>query len=163
MAAESDNIFDHDQGEKTILMKIFCDTSVLVAASVRSHEHYARAFAVLEQVASKKDRGVIGVHSLAEMYAVLTRLPVIPRIQPGEAAKIVSDNVVRHFQLQPLGAREYAASISSAAENGVIGGAIYDVLLLTAARKAKPDRIYTFNVAEFRRLAPDLHDLIAAP
>lgn len=83
---------------------------------------------------------MIGVHSLAEMYAVLTRLPVIPRIQPGEAA-----------------------SISAAAENGVIGGAIYDVLLLAAARKTKPDRIYTFNVAEFKRLGPDLHDFIAAP
>jgi predicted nucleic acid-binding protein len=144
-------------------MKIFCDTSVLVAAAVRSHEHYTRAFGVVERVASKKDRGVIGVHSLAEMYAVLTRLPVIPRIQPGEAAKIVSDNVVRHFQMQPLTAREYTASVSAAAENGVIGGAIYDVLLLAAARKIKPDRIYTFNVAEFKRLGPDLHDFIAAP
>ena len=144
-------------------MKIFCDTSVLVAAAVRSHEHYSRAFNVVERVASKKDRGVIGVHSLAEMYAVLTRLPVIPRIQPAEAAKIVSDNVVRHFNMQPLSARECVASISAAAEDGAIGGAIYDVLLLTAARKAKPDRIYTFNVAEFRRLAPHLHDFIAAP
>jgi len=106
---------------------------------------------------------VIGVHSLAEMYAVLTRLPVIPRIQPGEAAKIVIDNVARHFHMQPLTVREYAASISAAAENGVIGGAIYDVLLLAAARKTKPDRIYTFNVAEFKRLGPDLHDFIAAP
>jgi predicted nucleic acid-binding protein len=144
-------------------MKIFCDTSVLVAAAVRSHEHYTRAFTVVERVASKKDRGAVSVHSLAEIYAVLTRLPIIPRIQPAEAAKIVGDNVVRHFNTQPLSAREYAASVLLAAENGVIGGAIYDLLLLAAARKAKPDRIYTFNVAEFRRLAPDLHDLIAAP
>jgi predicted nucleic acid-binding protein len=144
-------------------MKIFCDTSVLVAGAVRSHEHYTRAFTVVERVASKKDRGVVSVHSLAEMYAVLTRLPLIPRIQPAEAAKIVSDNVVRHFNMQTLNAREHAASVSAAAENGVIGGAIYDVLLLAAAQKAKPDRIYTFNVAEFRRLAPDLQDLIAAP
>jgi predicted nucleic acid-binding protein len=144
-------------------MKIFCDTSVLVASAVRAHEHYSRAFNVIERIANQKDRGVIGVHSLAEMYAVLTRLPVIPRIQPAEAVKIVSDNIARHFRMQSLGAREYAASVLAAAENGVIGGAIYDVLLLAAARKAKPDRIYTFNVAEFRRLAPDLHDLIAAP
>lgn len=99
-------------------MKIFCDTSVLVAGAVRSHEHYTRAF---------------------------------------------SDNVVRHFNMQTLNALDNAASVSAAAENGVIGGAIYDVLLLAAAQKAKPDRIYTFNVAEFRRLAPDLQDLIAAP
>jgi predicted nucleic acid-binding protein len=81
-------------------MKIFCDTSVLVAGAVRSHEHYTRAFTVVERVASKKDRGVVSVHSLAEMYAVLTRLPLIPRIQPAEAAKIVSDKVVRHFNVQ---------------------------------------------------------------
>jgi predicted nucleic acid-binding protein len=146
-----------------LIMNIFCDTSVLVASALRSHEHYSRAFDVVERVADKKDHGVVALHSLAETYAVLTRLPVIPRIQPDEAAKIVSDNIVRHFHMQQPSARDYLASISAAAANGVIGGAIYDVLLLAAARKLKPDRIYTFNVAEFRRLAPDLHDLIIAP
>jgi predicted nucleic acid-binding protein len=144
-------------------MKIFFDTSVLVASAVRSHEHHSRALNAVERVANKKDRGIIGVHTLAEMYAVLTRLPVSPAIQPSEALRIVSENIVRNFTVQVLSARDYMLALTTAADNGVSGGAIYDVLLLAAAAKAKVARIYTFNVAEFRRLAPQVHDLIASP
>ena len=144
-------------------MKIFFDTSVLVASAVKSHEHHSRALHAVERVANKKDQGIIGVHTLAELYAVLTRLPIRPGIQPGEAAKIVSENVVQYFKLQVLSARDYTNAVLRAAENGIVGGAIYDLLLLAAAQKAKAARIYTFNVVEFRRLAPELHDLIAAP
>lgn len=94
---------------------------------------------------------------------MLTRLPLSPAIQPGDAAKIVRENVVRYFRLQVLSAKDYANAVLRAAENGIVGGAIYDLLLLTAAQQAKPARIYTFNVVEFRRLAPELYDLIAAP
>jgi predicted nucleic acid-binding protein len=144
-------------------MKIFFDTSVLVASAVKAHEHHSRAVHAVERVANKKDQGIINVHTLAELYAVLTRLPISPAIQPGEAAKIVRENVVQYFRLQVLSARDYTNAVLEAAETGMVGGAIYDLLLLAAARKAKAARIYTFNVVEFRRLAPELHDLIAAP
>lgn len=144
-------------------MKIFCDTSVLVAASVQSHEHHARAIAILERVAQGHDEGVIGAHSLAEMYAVLTRLPVTPRIQPDEAAALIEENVVKHFKMLTLSAHEYASLIRHASANGIVGGALYDALLLACAEKAKVARIYTFNVADFKRLAPALDSLITAP
>ncbi len=144
-------------------MKIFFDTSVLVASAVRSHEHHSRALHAVERVANKMDLGVISVHTLGELYAVLTRLPISPAIQPGEAVKIVRENVVQYFRVQVLNARDYTSVVLRAAENGIVGGAIYDLLLLAAAQKAKAARIYTFNVVEFRRLAPELHGLISAP
>ena len=70
-------------------MQVFLDTSVLVAASVASHPHHVQALAVLRRVAQGLDKGFIGVHSIAETYAALTRLPVVPRIHPSEAGRII--------------------------------------------------------------------------
>jgi hypothetical protein len=46
----------------------------------------------------------------------------------------------------------------------LIGGLVFDALHLHCAEKAQCDRIYTFNVKDFRALAPDaLVAKIAAP
>jgi predicted nucleic acid-binding protein len=144
-------------------MVVFFDTSVLVAAAVRSHEHHAGAFAAVQRAVSGKDRGCVAAHGLAELYAVLTRLPVSPRIRPDEAARIVTGNVLRALHVEALGARDYGAVVEAAARDGVSGGAIYDAILLACAEKSKVDRIYTFNVGDFRRLAPHLSRAIMAP
>ena len=89
-------------------MQVFFDTSVLVAASVGSHPHHAQALAALRRVADGQDRGFIGVHSIAEAYAALTRLPVAPRIHPSQAGRIIRDNVLKHFELVAAGARTRA-------------------------------------------------------
>jgi predicted nucleic acid-binding protein len=57
-------------------VKVFFDTSVLVAASEESHPHYRRAWPALRRVAGGKDLGFMSIHSIAELYAALTRLPV---------------------------------------------------------------------------------------
>jgi predicted nucleic acid-binding protein len=144
-------------------VKLFFDTSVLVAASVRSHEHHVGAKSAVERVTSGEDDGFLGAHSLAEVYAVLTRLPVAPRIQSGEAAKIVEENLAKTMKVQALGSSDYLNAIRNAASRGISGGAIYDLLLLAAAEKTAAERIYTFNVHEFRKLAPQIADRIMAP
>jgi predicted nucleic acid-binding protein len=63
-------------------MKVFFDTTVLVAASARNHPHYAQAFPAVRRVAAERDRGFISTHSIAEAYAALTRLPVHPAFIP---------------------------------------------------------------------------------
>ena len=40
---------------------------------------------------------------------------------------------------------------------------MYDALLLECARATDAERIYTFNLGDFRRLAPDLAERMAAP
>ena len=82
-------------------MEIFFDTTVLVAASEQSHPHYARAWPALRRVAAGQDKGFMSVHSIAEVYASLTRLPVQPRIHPLEAVRIVTDNILAHFEVVP--------------------------------------------------------------
>ena len=145
-------------------MDIFFDTTVLVAASVQDHPHYNRAWPAFHRVAKKKDKGFISVHSIAEVYATLTRLPVQPRIHSLEARRIVADNIISHFEIIPIGKKDYAEALDAVANGGWIGGKIYDALLLRCATKHRLDRIYTFNLGDFKQLAPPgLHGIICAP
>jgi hypothetical protein len=86
---------------------IFFDTTVLVAASEQSHPHYAQARPALLRVAAGRDKGFMGLHSIAEVHATLTRLPIQPRIHPVEAARIVTDNILPHFEVVSLGKEGY--------------------------------------------------------
>lgn len=145
-------------------MKVFCDTNLLVAAFREDHPQHEAARPVIERVKAGKDAGFVAAHSLAETYAVLTRLPGAAQVAPTVAWQLISENVLKGFTIVTLTAKEYAEAIKTAAENGVEGGKTYDALLLSAAAKSGADRILTFNVRHFQTLAdPDLRSRIAAP
>lgn len=145
-------------------MKVFCDTTVLVAAFLRSHPHHNAARPVVERVKAGQDQGFAASHSLAETYAVLTRLPGGEQVPPGMAWQLISENVVKNFTLVTLSPKEYATTLEQAAADGVEGGQTYDSLLLAAAMKSGADRIYTLNTRHFQTLADDrTRSRIAAP
>jgi predicted nucleic acid-binding protein len=133
---------------------IFFDTTVLVAASVQSHPHYTQAKSALLRVTAGHDKGFMGLHSIAEVFAALTRLPVRPRIHPVEAARIVTENLLPHFELVSISKEDYLEALNTMASGGRIGAKIYDVLLLHCAARCAVERIYTFNLGDFRQLAP---------
>lgn len=136
-------------------MRIFFDTTVLVAASEQSHPHHARALPALRRVVAKQDEGFISAHSIAEVFAVLTRLPVQPRIHPSEALRIITENMLPHFTVVELATAEYLAALEVMKQGSWIGGKIYDALLLACAAKCGAERIYTFNMSDFMALAHD--------
>jgi predicted nucleic acid-binding protein len=143
---------------------VFFDTTVLVAASEHSHPHYTQARPALLRVAAGQDKGYMGQHSIAEVFAALTRLPVQPRIHPVEAARIITDNILPHFEVVPIGKKDYLEALNTMARGGLIGAKIYDVLLLRCASRCAVERIYTFNLGDFRQLAPaGLREKICAP
>ena len=145
-------------------MDIFFDTTVLVAASEQSHPHYSQARAALLRVAAGQDKGFVGLHSIAEVYAGLTRLPVQPRIHPLEAARIVTDNILPHFEVVSLGKEDYLQTLNMMASGGWIGAKIYDALLVCCAARCTVERIYTFNLGDFKQLAPPgLQQKMCAP
>jgi predicted nucleic acid-binding protein len=145
-------------------VKVFFDTSVLVAASEQGHPHYGQALPALRRVTGRKDQGFMSVHSIAEMYAALTRLPVQPRIHPAEAARIITDNILPHFEAVPIGKKDYVEALKLVGNRGWSGAKIYDALLMGCAARCDADRIYTFNFADFQLLAPaKLQEKVCAP
>jgi predicted nucleic acid-binding protein len=142
----------------------FFDSSVLVAASEERHPHYTQARPAMLRVVAGRDRGFISAHSIAEVYAALTRLPVRPRMHPAEAARILTGNILPHFQLVPLAEADYLEALEIVAAGGWPGAKVYDALLLQCAAKCGAQRVYTFNLEDFRQLAPDaLRRKICAP
>lgn len=145
-------------------MKVFLDTSVLISAVIKQHVAHERAFAVLERVQTTRDVGIISAHSLAEMYAVLTKLPSPYRHTPEQALLSIEENVLKHFKIIGLPANEYASLLREAAGTGIQGGMVYDALLLKAAAKAGVEVIYTLNLKHFQAIAPaDLAVKLSSP
>jgi predicted nucleic acid-binding protein len=144
-------------------MKVFFDTNVLVAASEQSHPHHGPAFQALKRVTAGKEDGFMSVHSIAETFAALTRMPVQPRIQPSEAALIISNNIAPNFRMVPIGKKDYLDALRVVADGGWSGAKIYDALILGCAQRSGAERIYTFNISDFRQIAPKLEDRICAP
>jgi predicted nucleic acid-binding protein len=135
-------------------MRVLLDTSVLVAAVVEMHDAHGRAFAALDQVHRCKDEGVVSAHTLAEMYAILTRAPAPLRHSPEQALLSIEENVLKHFKVLALNGSDYTSLIREAAMAGIQGGTIYDAILLKAAAKANVARVYTLNLKHFLAVAP---------
>ena len=137
-------------------MRVFLDTSVLVASVLESHPAHERAFAAVERVSLGLDEGIIGQHSLAEVFAVLTALPRPLRLSPAEAQRCIEENFAAHAVIVGLGPEDYRAVLKDAAQAGWQSGMIYDALLVACARKMAPDRLLTLNRRHFKAIAPDL-------
>jgi predicted nucleic acid-binding protein len=144
-------------------MKLFLDTNVLVASFVTEHEHHARALPLVQAVHDGKAEGFVSAHTLLETHATLTRLPRTPRITAAQSARLIADNVTKHFTVVAFTAREYGDLIVKLGQNNIIGGRVYDFLHLGCAEKSGAERIYTFNVSHFQELGPHLADKITAP
>ena len=144
-------------------MKTFFDTSVLVAAMVESHSMHARALPWLKRAKEREFDWVVSSHSLAELYSVLTTLPVKPKISPGTARRLVRDNVESLAQVVSLTVSDYSRTIARVADAGLIGGIVYDALHARAASKAGIKRFLTFNPDDFRRAWPEGANVIKVP
>ena len=136
-------------------MKAFFDASVLVAAFVPAHPRHERAFERVRQAFSGETRMQVCTHTLAEVYSVLTTLPLSPRISPAAAARIVREDIEARAELQPLEADDYLAVVRSLGDAGLAGGVVYDALVLRAAQLAGAEVVYTFNPKDFLRVWPE--------
>jgi predicted nucleic acid-binding protein len=144
-------------------VRLFFDTSVLVAMAVAHHPHHTAGLTAYRQVLHGKHSGVVSAHGLLETFSTLTRLPLSPMIHPTEAYRYITESVVRHCEIVSLQEKEYLTILESAARAGLRGGIVYDALQLQCAEGARCDRIYTFNLADFVRLAPQLQNKIVRP
>jgi predicted nucleic acid-binding protein len=141
-------------------VKTFLDTSVLVAVFWGDHPDHDRSLALFVKL--RHETGACGIHSLAEVYAVMTALPVRPALSPEQVFLFVGE-IPERLTVIALQPAEYLRAIRELAERRLSSGRIYDALLLACARKTKAETIYTWNVKHFRQLAPDLEHRIRTP
>ncbi len=127
-------------------MKAFFDTSVLVPLFYRDHVHHGPSQELFIQF--NRSTGCCGAHSLAEVYAVLTRMPGKRRIT-GEQAMLFIGNIRDRLSIVALSGDEYANALQASASLGVVGGSVYDAMLAHCALKAKAETIYTWNTSHY--------------
>jgi len=106
---------------------------------------------------------VVAAHTIAESYAVLSSLPIKPRISPLVARKLLLENIESVGKLISLTPAEYLNTINRLAKIGLAGGIIYDALIAKVAQKLRVEKLITINVEDFRRVWPEGEDVIVAP
>jgi predicted nucleic acid-binding protein len=141
-------------------VKAFFDTSVLVAVFYGDHQHHQASLEAF--LAFNKQQAGCGAHSLAEVYATLTRMPGKHRIS-GEQAMLFLGTMRERLTLVSLTSEEYFAGIEKLAGFRVMGGAIYDGLLALCALKARAESIYTWNLKHYQQLGIDVAQRLQTP
>jgi predicted nucleic acid-binding protein len=144
-------------------MKVLFDTNVLIAAMIETHSRHSEAIQWLIKTKEKKVTGVISAHTLAELYSVLTTLPVFPRITPLIAYRLIEHNLFPHFEIIELTREDYQSLIKMLADHDVKGGATYDALIAEAASKVKVDVLLTLNPAHFIKVHPAVIKMVREP
>ena len=94
-------------------------------------------------------------HSLAETYAVLTRLPGPNRLRSGDAIALLEANW-RETPVAHLTAAETWDALRRAERRGVTGGQTYDMLIAACALKADASTIITWNLRHYAAAALEI-------
>lgn len=144
-------------------MKVLFDTSVLVAALIDSHSNHARAFPWLLKAKRGEIERCIGTHTLAELYAILTSLPVQKNVSSIDVWRLIHDSVLSSFEVVQLTKDDYKFVLESLSQNSIRGGTTYDALIAHAAYKANADKLLTLNQSHFKRVYPALANIIEEP
>jgi len=141
-------------------MREFFDTSVLVAAFWGGHPNHEAS--VRRLGAANRKHSACALHTVAEVYAVMTALPVKPPLPPEQVLLFVQE-IRERLVLVTLQEAEYFATLESTAGREFTSGRVYDALLLRCAAKVKAHVIYTWNLRHFQTIAPELASRIRTP
>jgi predicted nucleic acid-binding protein len=132
----------------------------MIAAFWGDHTHHEASLRVLAE--ANRKTSACGIHSLAEVYATMTALPVRPSLAP-EQVFLLLQEITDRFTTVVLDEAEYLQTLRELAAQRFSGGKVYDALLLACARKCRAETIYTLNLKHFRQIAPDLAERIRTP
>jgi len=144
-------------------MKTLFDTSLIVSGIVESHPLHVKCLPWLQRAKTGEVECIVVSHSLAETYAVLTTLPVKPRISPLVAQRLIEANLQAMARIVPLTIADYWNTIQRMTEMGLSGGTVYDALIATVARRLSVDKLLTLNADDFRRVWPEGKQVITTP
>jgi predicted nucleic acid-binding protein len=135
-------------------MKVLMDTSTIVAGVLPTHPQNAAAKAWLMKANARTFDFYISLHTIAELYSVLTRLPVKPPISPTQAHGLIHANILSCAQTVAIDETNYIDLVNHLSQAGFRGGIIYDAIIARAAELAQVDLLVTLNVSHFQRVWP---------
>lgn len=135
-------------------MTVLLDTSVLVSALVPALPQHEKAAPHLEAAAREDIDLFVSTHALAECYSSLTALPLRPQVTPGQAHRLIRENVAARADVVELDAEDYLSALQRMSDLGLRSGAIYDALHVQCAEAASVRELRTLNGRDFRRMPP---------
>ena len=141
-------------------MREFFDSSVLIAAFWGGHAKHSPSIKCLSN--ADKRHSSCSIQSLAEIYAVMSSLPVAPGIPP-EQVMLFVEEVRSRLTLVSLDEKEYFQTFQRCVDRGFTSGRIYDALLLSCAAKSGAQTIFTWDLKHFRATARELAERIRTP
>jgi predicted nucleic acid-binding protein len=131
-------------------VNVFLDTSVLVAGLIDFGPQSAPAHSLLDAVAEKRlGRASTAWQCCLEFYSVSTRLPPEFRLTPADAARLVEQEILARMAVHDLPGQPRRAFVRSLAQDGIVGGRVYDAHIADVARAAAATVIVTDNRKHF--------------
>lgn len=130
------------------MSRYLCDTNCLVAALCAWHQHHERTLSEFDHRMADGQELILAAHSLAETYAVLTRLPPPNRLRGKDALALIEENWAGNPVVHLTG-RDTWRALRDARQLGVVGGQTYDALIAASALKARATALVTWNVRNF--------------
>jgi predicted nucleic acid-binding protein len=144
-------------------MRTLFDTSIIIAALVEPHPMHGRSLLWFKRAKAGELELVVAGHTLAEVYAVLSSLPLKPRISPSTAWRLIHENIEPVAKIVSLTPSEYISTVKGISRLGLSGGIIYDALIVKVAQKSTIECLVTLNVEHFNRVWPEGRTIICAP
>lgn len=139
-------------------MTALLDTSVILASLDPDEPAHEPCDALLAEGGHR-----IYVHALAECFSILTGGRNTRRLDETVAAHLLEESVLPFVKAVTLTGKEVMTALAGARERGVRGGAVYDYLHLTAARKAGTTILMTLDRRNFQALAKSGDPRIETP
>jgi predicted nucleic acid-binding protein len=144
------------------MVRICFDTNVIVAGILTDHQMHSVCRPWLNRAKKLEFQPFLSVHSLAEVYSVITRLPQPYRVSAEVAQRLMVDNLARFERVELTGA-DYELVLADVVRLGITSGGIFDALIGRAAIVGRADSLLTFNSKDFVRLGESIAALIQIP
>jgi predicted nucleic acid-binding protein len=129
-------------------LSTFIDTSVVVASLDPDEPQHAACDRLMAAGGH-----ALYVHGLAEAFSILTGGRLGRRERAAVATRLLEQSVLPFVSVHALSGRDVVAALAECESRGVRGGAVYDLLHLAAARKARAEVFVTLDVRNFQALA----------
>ncbi|MCJ7833625.1 MAG: PIN domain-containing protein [Deltaproteobacteria bacterium] len=130
---------------------------------IEAHPMHETSFPWLKRAKSIEFDWAVCAHTLAELYATLTSMPLQPRITPDIALSLLHENIEGEAQVVSLTSRDYLATIKNITKLNLPGAIIYDAIIAQAAEKYGADHLLTHNQKDFSRLFPQKDSFLIFP